>query len=299
MEQSYSTWSRASRARLMAVCWISVVMVFFTFSTTQEYYSMPIYPALALLLGSAMASQGKRVRDGTWILQAVSAVVCVTLAFVLLRVWRMPAPGDISQALTQHPEMYTLSMGHMGDLTLNAFAYLKLPLAVAMVAFAAIAAGLAFWRQSIRKTVLVIAIGMTIFFQAARLALIRFDGYLGSYPLAQSLLKSPPGQLVEANAYYAFSSVFFYTGRTALLLNGRTNNLEYGSYAPGAPNVFINDAKLATLWQSPSRCYLLAYGSEKNYLEQLVGVTNLHVVAENADNYLFTNLPLPEDRTDQ
>jgi hypothetical protein len=261
MEQSYSTWSRASRARLMAVCWIGVVMVFFTFSTTQEYYSMPIYPALALLLGSAMASQGKRVRAGTWILQAVSAVVCVTLAFVLLRVWRMPAPGDISQALTQHPEMYTLSMGHMGDLTLNAFAYLKLPLAVAMVAFAAIAAGLAFWRQSIRKTVLVIAIGMTIFFQAARLALVRFDGYLGSYPLAQSLLKSPPGQLVEANAYYAFSSVFFYTGRTALLLNGRTNNLEYGSYAPGAPNVFIDDAKFVTLWQSPSRCYLLAYGS--------------------------------------
>ena len=38
----------------MAVCWIAVVMVFFTFSTTQEYYSMPIYPALALLLGSAL-----------------------------------------------------------------------------------------------------------------------------------------------------------------------------------------------------------------------------------------------------
>jgi 4-amino-4-deoxy-L-arabinose transferase-like glycosyltransferase len=299
VKQSYSTWSRASRARLMAVCWIGIVMVFFTFSTTQEYYSMPVYPALALLLGSAMASQGKRVRAGTWILQAVSAVLCVTLAFVLLRVWRMPAPGDISQALTQHPEMYTLSMGHMGDLTLNAFAYLKLPLAVAIVAFAAIAAGLAFWRQSIRKTVLVIAIGMTIFFQAARLALVRFDGYLGSYPLAQSLLKSPPGQLVEANAYYAFSSVFFYTGRTALLLNGRTNNLEYGSYAPGAPKVFIDDAKFAKLWQSPSRCYLLAYGNEKNYLEQLVGVTNLHVVAENAGNFLFTNLPLPEDCTDQ
>jgi lipopolysaccharide export LptBFGC system permease protein LptF len=91
-------------------------------------------------------------------------------------VWRMPAPGDISQALTQHPEMYTLSMGHLSDLTLNAFAYLKLPLAVAIVAFAAIAAGLAFWRKSIRKTVLVIAIGMIIFFQAARLALVRFDG---------------------------------------------------------------------------------------------------------------------------
>jgi hypothetical protein len=98
---------------------------------------------------------------------------------------------------------------------------------------------------------------------------------------------------VEANAYYAFSSVFFYTGRRALLLNGRMNNLEYGSYAPGAPSVFIDDAKFSTLWQSHSRCYLLAYGSEKVRLEQLVGPGNLHVVAENAGNYLFTNLAVP------
>jgi hypothetical protein len=293
VKESYRAPSRASRARLMAVCWIGVVMVFFTFSTTQEYYSMPIYPALALLLGSALASGDRRLRAGTWTLQFGSGLIFAALAFVLLMVWRLPATGDISQALTQHPELYTLSMGHMGDLTLNAFAYLKLPLALAAIAFAVITLGLALWHNNIRRTVMVVAAAMAIFFQAARLALVRFDGYLGSYPLAQSLMKSPPGQLVEANAYYAFSSVFFYTGRTALLLNGRMNNLEYGSYAPGAPSVFIDDAKFSALWQSHSRCYLLAYGSEKARLEQLVGPGNLHVVAENAGNYLFTNLAVP------
>jgi 4-amino-4-deoxy-L-arabinose transferase-like glycosyltransferase len=293
VKQSYREPSRAGRARLMAVCWIGVVMVFFTFSTTQEYYSMPVYPALALLLGSALASGATRLRAATWTLQFISASIFAALAFVLLMVWRLPATGEISQALTQHPELYTLSMGHMGDLTLNAFAYLKLPLALAAVAFAAITLGLALWRNNIRKTVIVVAAGMVIFFQAARLALGRFDSYLGSYPLAQSLMKSPPGQLVEANAYYAFSSVFFYTGRTALLLNGRMNNLEYGSYAPGAPDVFIDDAKFSALWQSHSRCYLLVYGSEKTRLEQLVGSGNLHVLAENAGNYLFTNLEIP------
>jgi hypothetical protein len=292
MKESYTAQSRASRARLMAICWIGVVMVFFTFSTTQEYYSMPIYPALALLIGSAMASDNTRLRVSTWILQGISVVVSVTLAVVLLMVWGQPATGDISRALTQHPEMYTLSMGHMGDLTLGAFAYLRMPLALAVIAFAAIALGLALWRNNIRRTVMVVAAGMIIFFQAARLALVRFDVYLGSYPLAQSLMHSPPGQLVEANSYYAFSSVFFYTGRTALLLNGRNNNLEYGSYAPGAPNVFIDDAKFSTLWRSPSRYYLLAYGDEKARLENLVGPANLRVVAENAGNYLFTNLAI-------
>src|SRR5438045_3948966 len=48
---------RASRTRLLALCWAAFVLLFFTFSTTQEYYSMPLYPALALLLGSAIAAE--------------------------------------------------------------------------------------------------------------------------------------------------------------------------------------------------------------------------------------------------
>jgi hypothetical protein len=215
------------------------------------------------------------------------------LLFVLLSVWHLPAPGDISQALTQHPELYTHSLGHIWDLTLNAFAYLKLPLGLAALAFGGCAAALAVWRNNIRRTVLVVAVSMIVFFQAARIALVRFDAYLGSYPLAERLQQSPPGGLIEANSYYSFSSVFFYTNRTALLLNGRNNNLEYGSYAPGAPNVFIDDQRFTTLWNGESRWYLVAYGTEMPHLEQLVGRNNLHVVAENGGNYLFSNHGLP------
>ena len=48
--------------------------------------------------------------------------------------------------------------------------------------------------------------------------------------------------------YYTFSSIFFYTNRDALLVNGRFNNLVYGSYAPGAPDVFIDDQQWKALW---------------------------------------------------
>jgi hypothetical protein len=177
-------------------------------------------------------------------------------------------------------------------LTLNAFAYLKLPLGLAALAFGGCALALVFSRNNTRRTVLVVAVSMIVFFQAARIALVRFDSYLGSYPLAVRLQQSPPGQLIEADAYYAFSSVFFYTNRTALLLNGRINNLEYGSYAPDAPHVFIDDSRFVSLWSGDSRCYLLAYGEDMPHLEQLVGQSNLHVVAENAGNYLLTNQPL-------
>ena len=289
---SYEPGDRAGRVRLMALCWIGVVMLFFTFSTTQEYYSMPIYPALALLIGSAVASNTRAVHWATNLLFLVCGALFAALCSVLLWVRPMHPQGDISRALTQHPELYTLSLGHIRDLTLGAFGYLKLPLALAALAFGICAVALGLWRRHMGRLILGVTVGMIVFFQAARLALIRFDPYLGSYQLAQALQKAPAGRLIEADAYYAFSSVFFYTNRTALLLNGRSNNLEYGSYAPGAPDVFIDDHKFVVLWNQPSRWYLLAYGTELPHLQQLVGAPNLYVVGTSAANYLLTNHPL-------
>ncbi len=286
---SYAPERRAGRVRLLALCWIGAVMVFFTFSTTQEYYSMPIYPAMALLIGSVLA-EGRLFRWGSRLLLATCALLAVVLGTLLALVARVHVTGEIAQALVQHPEMYTLSLGHMGDLTLAAFAYLKLPLALATVAFAGGCAGLWLARRSTAKTVAVLAAMMIVFFQAARLALVRFDDYLGSYPLAQRLMEGPPGTLIEADAYYAFSSVFFYTNRTALLWNGRKDNLEYGSYAPDAPRVFIGDAEFQRLWTSGARCYLLAYDTDLTRVAELAGKDRVHVVAENSGNSLVTNL---------
>lgn len=290
---SYALATRAGRARLMALCWIGVIMVFFTFSTTQEYYSMPIYPALALLIGSALAVGGRWIRMGSRILLGTTALLFVALAAILALVWSTHPEGDISTALAQNPDVYTLSMGHMLDLRLAAFAFLKLPLALATLAFGMASVALLIWKNQLRTAMLALAVCMIIFLQAARIALIDFDPYLGSYPLAVALEQSPPGGLIGANEYYAFSSVYFYTNRSALLLNGRAANLEYGSYAPGAPRIFIDDAKFTELWNSPSRWYLLVYGSTMPHTEQMVGGANIHVVKENGGNFLLTNHPLP------
>ena len=290
---SYRPTTRAGRTRLMAVCWIAVVMVFFTFSTTQEYYSMPIYPALALLIGSALAAGGRWIQIGSRVLLVITTVLFLVLAAILAMVWRTSAVGEISSALAQNPDVYTLSMGHMLDLRLAAFAFLKLPLGLAALAFGSASLALIVWKDRLRTTMLALAVCMIVFLQTARVALVDFDPYLGSYPLAIALEQSPPGRLVGADEYYAFSSVYFYANRTALLLNGRAANLEYGSYAPGAPQVFIDDARFIELWNSPSRWYLLVYGSTMPHIEQLVGRSQIYVVKENGGNFLLCNHPLP------
>ena len=235
-----------------------------------------------------MATAGIRwTSAGKWLVASIAALATISIALILVQVWSLPTPGDISNALTQHPENYTLSLGHMGDLTLNSFAYLRTPLMLAGLAFAIGAAGLILARGW--HAYIAMAVMMTLFMHAARLAMVAFDPYLSSRPLADALMKAPPGQLIEDNAYYTFSSVFFYTNRTALLLHGRKTNLEYGSYAPGAPRVFIEDPELRTRWASPERYYLLAEGPAVPAIASVVGRPALHVVSESGGKFLFAN----------
>jgi hypothetical protein len=284
---SFKPVDRAGQTRLLALCWVGFVLIFFTFSTTQEYYSMPCYPALALLLGSAMTADSKWIQRGTRVLGTVAAVAAVTAIAIAVAVRNLPTPGDISSALSHHPSAYMLSLGHMLDLTFDSFAYLRLPLYLAGAAFLLGAIGNLWW--SGRRAFLASALMMVIFFHAARLALITFDPFLSSRPLATAFLSSPPGRLIVDHHYYTFSSVIFYTGREPLLLNGKFHNLEYGAAAPSAPNVFLNDVQFRSLWTSTSRYYLVAFPAGAERLQKLVGANYFTPVASSGGKLLLVN----------
>ena len=283
---NYKPLDRAGRTRLLALCWAGFLMFFFTFSTTQEYYSMPIYPALTLLLGCAMDKEGKLIAFGSRAIAMISTAAAAVIAAILFSVRHVPATGDISSALQQHPESYTLSLGHMGDLTLQSFAYLRAPLILAGIAFLVGAAG--GWLRG-RRAFIALAAMMVLFLHASRMALVVFDPYLSSRPIAETLLRAPSGQLIVDGAYYPFSSVMFYSNKSALLLNGRINNLEYGSYAPGSPSVFIDDASFIRLWSGTIRYYLVTDGSGFARLSTLAGPARFHQIAESGGKFLFTN----------
>ena len=297
----YRPADRAGKTRLLALCWAGFVLVFFTFSTTQEYYSMPCYPALALLLGSAMEQGGVWVTRGTRILSAILSLAALACFGLWFAVRGLPTPGDISVALSQHPGAYTLSLGHMGDLTIPSFAYLRAPLLVAAVACLIGALGTLWGRSeskaSAHRAFLSAALMTVLFFQAARMALVVFDPYMSSRPLANALLQSPKGRLIVDHHYYTFSSVIFYADpvypeRDTLLLNGRFNNLVYGSYAPDAPDVFIDDAQWTERWMSPDRYYLVLMAAALPRLQKLVPEDQLVTVAASGGKVLLTNHPI-------
>jgi hypothetical protein len=115
--------------------------------------------------------------------------------------------------------------------------------------------------------------------------------------LIDSLERSPQGELIVDHHYYWFSSVFFYTNRTALLLNGRFFNMVYGSYAPGSANVFIDDSQFQELWRRPERYYIFARDNQVDHLKSLVSPNpsqnQLIPVSKSGGKVLLTNHPIP------
>jgi 4-amino-4-deoxy-L-arabinose transferase-like glycosyltransferase len=260
--------TRAGCLRLLCLCWIAFVLLFFSFSTTQEYYSMPLYPAAALLLACGMAAGENWVRIGNRIIGAIALAAVAAIAGLLIVTAGMNTPGDISSALGHHPKAYTLSLGHMLDLTVASFAYLRLPLVLAGIAFLMGGLGAFFLRG--RRAFFAMAAMMIVFFSAARLALVTFDPYMSSRPLARALNHAPRGTLIIEGDINRESSVLFYYGDQVLILNGRYFVMEYGSYAPDAPRVFIDNAGFQRLWDTTQRFYLLIPNSSLPHIRELV-----------------------------
>ncbi len=129
-----------------------------------------------------------------------------------------PPRETLPQASASNPAAYKLSLGHMEDLTLNSFAYLRLPLALAAVAFLIGAVGTLLRASQARLP------GdcgvMVVFFHAARLAMVTFDPYLSSKPLVEPSWRARRGDSSSITTTTGYSSISFYTERTELLLNG-------------------------------------------------------------------------------
>jgi hypothetical protein len=278
---------RTSRLNLLAACWILVVMLFFTFSTTQEYYSMPMYPAMAILLGAAMSDGRKWMRVAVRAGAAVFLLTTLLIGGILMRVWAMPTPGDIYNAVAQHPALYTLSLGHMADLTIPAFAYLRTPLALAGAAF--LLGGAAVLLLKLERAYLAIAVTLVLFFQAARLALVVFDPYLSSYAIAQNLNQLPAGTLIICGKYNPLSSVFFYSTDRALQNESDLDILEYGSMAPGARKIAVSDKEMKRLWKGAGLTFLLAKAPRLQHIENVLGSLPAILVLRSGDKYLFAN----------
>jgi len=287
-------------ALLLFFVWAMVILLFFSFSTRQEYYLAPALSGIVLILGNWLARESESgygsdlARSGRTS-AAVFLVVGLLISAVTLTLALMahaPRPGmELADLLSKNAGAYVLSLGHFLDLTGGAMSLFRGPLLGTALAF--LLGSVLNWRLrrrgSPRAANWVLAVMMVVFIECAHEALGVFAPVLGSKPLAVAIERElkPADQIVCDGEYANASSVNFYTARQMLIFNGRINGLWFGSLFPDAPPIFIDDSQLERAWQGANRIYFVTGGDDRRaYLEKL-GPT--YELAKSGGKFVFSN----------
>jgi 4-amino-4-deoxy-L-arabinose transferase-like glycosyltransferase len=291
--------TRAQRASLFFLIWAVVTVGFFTFSTRQEYYTIPAIPALALLVGGWLATEAsspepeyRASRISSWAFFAV-VLAGSALGIALLASSKAPAPGaDLAGLLQKNPQDYDFSLGHFLDLTPEALGMFRPPLIAAIVSLL-IGAVLNLWLRSRRKPQianLVLAGMMVALLSCVHSAFATFSPILSSERLAKAIEKhhQPGDTIVIDGQYHQASTLNFYLQTPVRILHEPSGNLWYGAKFPDAPRVFETPASLAQLWNGSDTVFFWTDQEDPKELSALPHYS----LAHSGGKSIFTNREL-------
>jgi hypothetical protein len=297
----------------------ALVLLFFSLSTNQEYYTFPAYLPLLMLLAASLArAEGIYSGDSDdarlsrrWIAIAhvtftiLGALIAAALTYGLWTSRHLGTVPNVGDLLAHRGVgSYTLSMSSLFDLTGPSFAALRLPAALALVAFA-LGPGIA-WILRVQRHHLAatttIALTSTVFLIAAHIALVRFAPMLSSQDMAAMIQQlEATGAISRDNTLLLYgdqaygSSIPFYLNRPlsrpALLVDGRSSSMLFGSTFPDAQGLFLTPAELLAQWNIGPRKLLFVPLERRDEVDRLLGSRAI-LLKETAGKALMTDRPL-------
>lgn len=303
------TWRRgldaAGQAGLLVFAWAGFILLFFTLAKRAEYYSFGAWPAIALLLGLGLG-RAEQKRD-LWLprLQGVMALLGLVVTAVLGAWLLVPrsgqATGDLSSLLLLSETWFTPKAAANFFRLTQSVSGLRWPAALAALSFLVGLGGA--WLVRGRRgrpeatgplASLFMGLAMAGFFFAANLSLKVFEPYMSSRPLARTIESylRPDDRIVLYGDFYLGSTIGYYARQETFIYNGRYNSLEFGSYYPDAPRIFLTDNDFPALWRGPQRVFLFVPQPLQREARVRLPVDSTYVLAEMGGKTLYANRPL-------
>jgi hypothetical protein len=311
------------RGMLLLAVWAGFVLLFFAFSTRQEYYVLPAFPALAVLGAGWLAwvdhyrprrhekgarvvvrgaehdqalrliKAGQAAVHATEVLLVLGVVFAIGAAWVLLHAKAPSGNADLAALLSEHPGDYAMSMGHFLDLNAEALGLFRLPLAIAAVSLVGGPAVSLVLRKRARPMAAnwAMAAGAFGFLLAAHMGLVTFAPVISTARLAETIAPQvrPQDMVAIHGEYESGSTLGFYLKRADVhILEGRSSNLWYGSFFPDAPKIFETPESFAKRWSGPQRIFL--WQSLTDPPNQLPAVSGpVYVIAKGGGKEIVSN----------
>ena len=243
---------------LLYAVWAAVILLFFSFSTRQEYYAVPALPPLALLIGGWLQQEEESPADsglrrsgriGSAVLTALAILAFLAAMFLLAQSTSTPPNSDLADLLKKNPNEYALAFGHIFDLTPRALGLFRVPLATFAIALllGCVVNSLYRRRNLATRANWALTIMMVFVLFAVHQGLVMFSPILSSKKLADAVEQEyRPGDLIVSYGTYEDASTLnFYVRQPIHVVNTRTEgDMFYGSLFPDAPAIF-EDRRIA------------------------------------------------------
>jgi 4-amino-4-deoxy-L-arabinose transferase-like glycosyltransferase len=295
--------ARRDCATLLFFLWPLVIVGFFSFSTRQEYYTIPALPGMALLVGGWLARESapdagaadrRAGRISSTVLLGFGLIGFVA-GMYLLSVSHPPTPGaDLADLLKKNPGDYDFSLGHVLDLTPQALGAFRLPLLGTSLGLL-LGTGLNWmFRKRNRPEAgnFALAAMMVLLLACVHSSFSTFSPVLSSRKLAEAVRANfRPGDVIVIDGeYHLASTLNFYTGIPVHVLHEPSGNLWYGTKFPDAPHLFETQESVQKLWSGPATVFLW---SDQDTPRELSALPH-YLLARSGGKSIFTNHKLAD-----
>jgi hypothetical protein len=249
--------SAAARWRPVVVAWVLVIVGLFALSRFKhEYYALPAFPALAILVGAAWAS-GRDIGRWLW----VGLVGCVAGGLWVLWVGGGLTPSQAMNGLAELNAYYRILRDQGVPFPFASprpFGVLLQALGLTLL----LGWGLATlcWVRGWRRSAFVSLLAVAGVISALILQLLSVvEPHHSAKAVSRAIVaQATPDDVIVYEGSLEYSPALpFYTGRHVLLVNGAVGYFSFASKLPEADGVFIDTRALLRLWAGPRRVFLV------------------------------------------
>ena len=281
--------SRHARWRPFILIWLIVVVGLFALSRFKhEYYALPAFPALAVLVGAAWTS-GRDI--GRWLV--IGLVGCGAVGIWALWVGAALTPAQALNGLAELNAYYRILRDQGAAFPFAAarpFGGLLQGLGLVLIAGWGLAT--LFWLRGRHRGAFIALVGVAGAITVLIFRLLDVVEPVHSVKETARAITAEAGPadvlVVEGTLEYS-PALPFYTGRRFVMVNGALDYFSVAASLPEARGLFMSTGDLLRLWDGPQRVFLVVRRPRGQSVVAALPAARVHEIGRYGSRWLYSN----------
>ncbi len=280
--------SARARWRPVIVLWLLVVIGLFALSRFKhEYYALPAFPALAVLVGAAWAS-GRDI--GRFLV--IGLLGCGAVGLWALWAGAGLTAGQALNGLAELNAYYRILRDQKIPLPLEPRPFGVLLQGLGLVLLVGWGLATLCWVRGWRRSAFASLVGISGVITVLIFRLLDVvEPHHSVKEIAQAInAEAAPADVLVLEGSLAYSGALpFYSGRRVLLVNGAVDYFSISATLPEARGVFIDASDLIRLWGEPRRVFLVARRPPGQSVVATLPAARVHELGRYGARGLYSN----------